>query len=171
MTAPILTQSRLKELLTYDPDTGIFVWILRAGRGGAGCIAGSVRPTGYRYIGIDRKNYRAHRLAWLYVYGKFPDNQIDHKNRKRDDNWIGNLRDVTTIENCKNQTMYKNNTSGIAGVRWHKGQKRWHAQIVVRQKNIYLGSFLGLDEAVDARAKAEIIHDFRPNHGTSLLSD
>jgi len=103
----MLTQSQLKEILTYNPDTGIFTWLVASnGRIRVGDIAGTT-DNGYVRIMIERTKYRAHRLAWLYVHGESPKEQIDHINHIRDDNRINNLRCVSCHENFKNMTMQK----------------------------------------------------------------
>ena len=74
----MLTQERLKELLHYDPETGVFTWLESAGKKMNGRIAGTHASKNYISIGVSHKRYLAHRLAWLYVYGKFPDGILDH---------------------------------------------------------------------------------------------
>lgn len=120
-----MDQTRLKQLLHYDPATGIFTW--RIGKQGIrpGTVAGWVQ-NGYVMICIDGVNYLAHRLAWLYVHGKFPDNEIDHDNGCRSDNRIANLFDRTHAQNL--QGFHKprsNNTSGFRGVRWSERAQGW----------------------------------------------
>ena len=161
-----LTQSRLKELFKYNPETGLFTWVketkLRAKRGN---IAGYVETTGYIRIWIDEKIHHAHRLAWLYMYGKFPKEQIDHINHERSDNRIINIREVTIRENGKNQSMSPRNTSGVVGVHWHKARKRWLARIKVDGKSYELGAFTEFSDAVNARKNAEVLYGFHENHG------
>jgi hypothetical protein len=98
-----LTQQRLHELLHYDPSTGAFTWRVAPNRRIiAGSVAGVTETNGYRRIRIDGRQYGAHRLAWLYMHGEFPPNDIDHINRTRDDNRSTNLRAVTRKENMTN---------------------------------------------------------------------
>ena len=128
MASPSLTQSQLKELLHYDPDTGIFTnLVTRNGRALIGDQAGYLRPTGYVIITLNYKRYRAHRLAWLYMYGVWPKDQLDHINRVSHDNRIANLREVSNSENQQNSGIQTNNTSGHKGVSWNKGRSasRW----------------------------------------------
>lgn len=101
----MITQEYLKERLTYNPQTGVFIWNSSNIKGHVkkGKIAGSKDSRGYIKIQIDRKDYTAHRLAWLYEYGEWPKYTIDHINRIKYDNSINNLRDVTQAENNKNQ--------------------------------------------------------------------
>lgn len=137
-----LTSERLKELLWYSPETGSFTWLVtRPGTAKKGTIAGRVNNKGYRHISVDGKRYAAHRLAWFYVYGKWPAYQIDHINRDKDDNSISNLRDVDQSTNLANTGPQKNNTSGVKFV--HKSGKRW----IVSIKGKYSSSFETIEEA------------------------
>jgi hypothetical protein len=142
-----LTQARLKELLDYNPDTGIFTRKVSRPGFRVGDVAGSLTERGYIKIGIDGKNYSAHRLAWLYVHGKSPDNCIDHINGVRDDNRISNLRDVTSQENSSTVLARKNQAdaisagkTGVKGVsvqrQKHKDKiyEYYHAQIMENGK-------------------------------------
>lgn len=161
---------RLHELLDYDPETGVFT--RKVGRGGTGrksSIAGFINDRGYRRIKIDCKPYSAHRLAWLYVYGYMPENEIDHKNRIKDDNRICNLREVSHHCNMRNKTTYKNNRSGIVGVTWHKRDKIWQSVIRVNNKNIHLGYFDNKLLAAKARRKAELEYNY-PQYQSSSSS-
>lgn len=157
----MLTQERLRELLDYDPETGVFTW--RVSRRGAkkGCVAGSLSH-GYIHIRVDEKPYRAHRLAWLYMHGYFPENQIDHINRVRDDNRIINLREVSIQCNARNRGVRSTNTSGVVGVYWYKAIKKWRVQIKADGKNLHLGYYRNLPDAVLSRWNAEVKHEF-PN--------
>lgn len=146
----MLTQKILKELLTYNEHTGVFVWNER--RGGS-ALKGSIAvalSSGYRNIMVDKKTFQAHRLAWLYVYGKFPDKDLDHVNLKRDDNRISNLREVNDSENKQNQRKYSTNTSGYKGVSRKKSSSKWRAEICVNYKKISLGSFEKIEDAAKA---------------------
>jgi hypothetical protein len=98
-----LTQARLKQLLDYDPETGVFTWrVNRGGAAKAGTRAGCPTPFYYRVIRIGGRSRREHSLAWLYVHGHWPADELDHINRVRDDNRIANLREVTHAENMQN---------------------------------------------------------------------
>lgn len=138
-----VTQTLVHELLSYEPETGSFTWnIQRRGKKPADGFAGSVNKiSGYRVINIDRTEYKAHRLAWLYMTGKWPVEFIDHKNGDRSDNRWCNLREATHSQNMRNRGVLPTNTSGLKGVVWHKRQKKWCAQSKLNGKNIYLGSF------------------------------
>jgi hypothetical protein len=129
---PALTAERLRELLDYDPETGIFTSRPRP--------LGRLNK-GYRHIQIEGRDYSAHRLAWFYVYGEWPPGQLDHKDTHRDHNWIDNLRPATTSQNLANRRRYRNNASGLKGVSWHKSRKKWRAVIAKNGKYIHLGLF------------------------------
>lgn len=104
---------------------------------------------GYRSISIDDRDYLAHRLAWLYVHGKWPPHQLDHINMDRADNRMCNLRQADNAENNCNRPLQSNNTSGFKGVSFHKQTRKWKASLKVRGKDIHLGLF---DEAEAAAA-------------------
>jgi len=137
----MITQEELKSVLKYDQETGRFTWLVprRSGSIKAGTEAGSVTNQGYVHVQIGRMRYLAHRLAWLYTYGFFPENSIDHINRKRDDNRLENLREVSNSCNIRNSKSRINNTSGVRGVCWDKASQRWQADIKVNGKKIGLG--------------------------------
>ena len=166
MTSPILSQRTLKELLHYDPDTGVFTWKVRGkGISKIGSVAGYIRGGRYRYIKIRQTMYAAHNLAWLYFHGSFPSEQVDHINRNEDDNRISNLRAVTRSENCRNRKRPSTNTSGVVGVQWNKAKKRWYADAYNDGKRIHLGSFISKEDAIKARKYAEKEFSYHPNHG------
>lgn len=159
-----LTQSRLKELLHYDPETGAFTWRGSIGRKiRAGDKAGSRCGKGYWVIGFTRKYYKAHRLAWLYVHGRFPIGDIDHINGVRHDNRIVNLREATKAENGQNICKHRDNKSGFIGVSWHPATRKWRSRIRTNRKLKSLGLFDTPDAAYSAylAAKAEL-HTFNP---------
>lgn len=153
----MLTQERLKELFNYDPDTGKFTRRDCGRTWKAGSVAGSLNKTlNYFYIEIDRKKYKASRLAWLYVYGEMPKNDIDHINRIRTDDRIENLRDVTKSYNMKNCAVKKSNTSGFLGVSFCKDIKKWRARIKKDGKVLSLGCFVNPEDAHNEYKKASI---------------
>lgn len=152
----MLTHKRLKELLHYDPATGIFRWKVSIGTAKAGDIAGTKQSNGYIRIMIEGKNYLGHRLAWLYVHGYFPEHDIDHINRIKDDNCIENLREVGRQCNARNCGNPKDNTSGVKGIYWHKQHNKWQARIAVNGKKKNLGLYIDFADAVCARHAAEV---------------
>ncbi|AVX38533.1 HNH endonuclease [Yersinia massiliensis] len=145
-----LTQERLKELLHYEPDTGVFTWLVyRSFRAVAGSVAGRTNmTTGYIEIQIDGRRYKGHRLAWLYMTGEQASGHIDHVNEVKVDNRIGNLRVATRAENKRNVGITKANTSGAKGV--YKQGNRWIAQAQMDGKKYRLGSFMCVDDAAKA---------------------
>ena len=154
-----VTRARLLELLIYNPFAGHFRW--RVNRGGAikaEQIAGHLRPDGYHSIGIDGRWYFVHRLAWLYVTGQWPKQQIDHINGKRHDNRWLNLRPASPAQNSQNAKRKTSNRCGAKGVYWHKRSRKWTAAIRHEGKQLSLGYFDSLGEAAAAYSKATFIH-------------
>jgi hypothetical protein len=149
-----MTQDDLKSILKYDPMTGIFTWI-KGGKGRpASLIAGSISNQGYIKIHYLGRFYRAHRLAWLYVYGEMPSSALDHINGNPSDNSVANLRLATAFQNQCNRSVAFSNTSGLKGVSYQTQTKKWRAQIKVNGKGKYLGSFSDPQDAHKAYCQA-----------------
>jgi len=149
----------LRNILYYDPETGIFLWRIKKGRSTPGCAAGNVRPDNYCIIKIAGKKYFAHRLAWKIYTGTDPVNNIDHINGRPSDNRISNLREATASQNQHNIPAQRNNTSGVKGVSRHKLSGKWLAQICKNGKTINLGIFPTISAATVAhRAAAALLH-------------
>lgn len=146
-----IDSTRLKELLTYDEEFGCFYWRQNRGRRiKAGDVAGCIHRNGYIVIVIDKKQYQAHRLAWLYVYGVFPKNSIDHINGWRADNRIFNLREATQAENCQNLKKSRG-LSGFLGVSIDTQRRnRWKASIKLGGKSHHIGWFKTPEAAHEA---------------------
>ncbi|QCQ98535.1 HNH endonuclease signature motif containing protein [Brevundimonas sp. SGAir0440] len=142
-----LTQSLLQEYLSYDEKTGVFTW-LKSNRKGK--TAGNINNNGYIHIGLCGQAYQAHRLAWFYVHGVWPKDEIDHKDRNRANNAIKNLREATRTQNAWNSEAQVNNKSGIKGVHQCKRTKKWIAWLMHNKKNTRLGSFKTKEEAAAA---------------------
>jgi hypothetical protein len=157
MAGRLITLERLRALLSYDPDTGLFQWIApTSNRVCKGAIAGvKDKSTGYVRIRLDDTLYHAHRLAWLYMTGEWPTDQIDHISRVKTDNRWSNLRQATQAENKRNLPVMRSNTSGVPGVTWFKRDQCWRAQIHYQGRGIALGYFSNFDDAVAARKAAE----------------
>lgn len=156
MQRPTVTAKEVRSLLTYQRDTGIFIWRVSPAKAvPTGSVAGSPNSKGYLMIQIRRRLYMAHRLAWLYVYGKWPSEQLDHINGDKRDNRIANLREATGAQNCANRKRRSDNKSGYKGVCWHRRSGKWHAQICASGKSIHIGYFADVEEAAEAyRARA-----------------
>ena len=164
-----LTADRLRELLNYDPETGVFTWRVGRKKCRVGAIAGCL-SNGYIAVMLEGRYYRCHRLAWLHFYGVWPSREIDHANRVRSDNRIANLREVSSSQNKQNTPRQKNNTSGFRGVSWHKRDSRWQAKIALHGKRRFLGLFDSPEEASAAyEAAAAELHTHRPTASRARL--
>ncbi len=156
----------IRDVVHYDIESGEFTNIIHRGRAGVGRKSGSASIYGrrkYLRIFFNGRLEMAHRLAWLYVYGDWPNGEIDHIDGNGMNNRISNLRDVTRAENRRNVSRYKNNTSGVTGVSF--GGNRWFAYIEIYGERKQLGRFINHWDAVCARKAAEYQHGFHVNHG------
>ena len=152
----MIDQETVKKLFHYDAESGMLLW--RNGN------SRNVKPWqeatssnghGYYNVKIDGKSYLVHRLIWLYVHGNFPEQDIDHKNRVRNDNRLCNLRDVSRTDNAQNISLPSHNKSGHIGVSWYAKQNKWTVYVKVNKKNKWLGYYKNLDDAVAARKVGE----------------
>jgi len=149
------TAAYLRDRYIYEPETGLFRFRAGARRG---------RTTGkkwqgrYWLISVEGRTYYAHRLAWLYVHGEWPPEQVDHINANGLDNRIENLRLASQSLNNANRCLGKNNTSGVKGVHWSARARRWYARIGIAGKIKHLGSFTDKDLAAEAYRKASAEH-------------
>ncbi len=140
-----LTVDRLKAMLHYDPETGHFTRLRMASHHKPGDRAGWV-CNGYIMIGVDGRNYRAHRLAWLYTHGTWPTLHLDHINGIPTDNRIANLREVTDGQNHQNiATARRHSRTGVLGVQHYRD--RYRASIQVDGRTRHLGIFDTTEEA------------------------
>lgn len=139
MKTHFLTVERLREVLAYDPETGIFTHLRR--RVGIGKVAGSPNGKGYINIAIDGVLYPAHRLAWMYVTGAMPLGHLDHKDLDRANNRFGNLRECSRSQNGANAPLSKANRSGFKGVCWFEQTGKWRAVIKYNRKQVHLGYY------------------------------
>lgn len=159
-----LTIERLREVLDYDPETGVFTWKVSLGqRARAGNVAGSTSSKGYWFIRLDGVLHKAHRLAVYYADGAASASEhIDHINRDKLDNRLCNLRKLSCSENLQNTKVNSNNKSGFKGVDWAQASGKWQARITLHRKRIPLGYFDSIEDAIAARkAGEEIYHPFR----------
>jgi hypothetical protein len=163
----MLDAATLRQLLSYEPRSGIFRWRVKRGRGVTpGDIAGSYdhHANGcYVRIHIKERKYYAHQLAWLYMTGRWSD-EIDHRNRQPADNRWNNLHEVTHAANGRNQVLRNTNTSGHVGVYQHKSGV-FHPYIMVDGRKHHLGSFPTFEQAVAARIAAQQQYGFSFGHG------
>lgn len=159
MADAILTAAYLREVLSYDPGTGLFKWLKKLNRKGRiGDVAGHFcKRKGYALIYIDGQRYRAHRLAWLYVTGDWPALVIDHMDRNPANNAWANLRLATAVENGRNRNPAKSSKSGVVGVTWCAVRQKWRGVLT-------LGYFADKDDAVKARDSAAkaVFGEFAP---------
>lgn len=149
--------SVLKDSISYDPATGIFVYLKANNRKNVGDLVGYLRNDGYYEVTFKSNRYRLHRLAWLLTYGEMPNKHIDHINGNRSDNRIVNLREATVSENLQNQKKATSrNKLGVLGVSYKKGA--YEPKIKVNGKALYLGRFQSIEEASEAYLKAKRLH-------------
>lgn len=140
MAKPIITAERLREVVVYDPATGVFTWVItRSSRARAGDIAGAMTQHGYLTVCIDYGRYYLHRLAWLWAYGAWPSKNIDHIDGDRTNNSLSNLRDVSQMINAQN-TKHARNASGLMGV-YMASANCWVASLCVNRKKVHIGCF------------------------------
>lgn len=150
-----LTAEYLREILHYDPETGVFTWKKQTSNNvKVGDQTGNISTWGYVQITVRRKRFAAHRLAWLYVYGAWPNGEIDHINRVKTDNSIANLREVTKVTNCQNRPPRKENPGAYYDARINK----WRSLITVNKKRIDLGYFASAELASEAYLEAKAVH-------------
>ena len=155
----MLTQEILQQHLHYNPETGIFIRLQHYQSRFIGKIAGDPDEKGYLRIGLFGKSYKAHRLAFLYMTGVFPEHQCDHINGVKSDNRWENLRPATNAQNCRNRGLRANNTSGYPGVTWSKSNKKWQVSVSVDGKRYHTGYFKLKKDAVTARLlSADALH-------------
>lgn len=150
-----ITHSDLVALMSYDPDTGIMRWREYKYPRREDRAVGFTHLEGYVCTKIKRRTYKLHRLAWFYVHAEWPPDQVDHINGDRADNRIANLRLATQSQNRTNAAVNRDNRLGIRGVRRQANNHRYEARITHAGKQIFLGRFLTVEEAVAARTAAE----------------
>lgn len=150
-----LTQNRLRQLVSYDPSTGDIRWLHDGHLRKAGDLAGWTSK-GYRSVRIDGRTYMHHRLAWLYVYGRFSNVEIDHIDMNKSNNEICNLREATKSDNKGNTRPSRANKTGVKGVHFHTESGKYRAAIKRGGKLFSIGRFSSIDEAKKAYDAASI---------------
>ncbi|AQT27888.1 HNH endonuclease [Pectobacterium phage vB_PatP_CB4] len=144
----IFNQESLKSVLRYVPESGQFYWLISPKWGvEPGTIAGSPNADGYTLIMYKRVSYRANVLAWLYMTGFWPDQEIDHIDTVRSNNAWNNLRKASDCENAQNSSLRRDNKSGIKGISWSTQKGKWVVYIQANKQKFYLGAFTDLDAA------------------------
>jgi hypothetical protein len=162
-----LTQKVLQEYLVYNPCTGDFTWLKSpANIIKIGDKAGKIVKSRYCSIQLKGERYPAHRLAWLYMYGEWPKQHIDHIDGNPFNNKINNLRECTPQTNQRNAKLRADNKTGLPGVKlMDKTPIRWRSVVRVDGKDIHLGVYYSFFEACCARKSAENKYGFHYNHG------
>lgn len=160
-----MTQELLKELFSYDKDTGLFTWLVDRGRNKTkGKVISTISNHGYVQTSFNDKKIRMHRMAWIYVFGYIPDGYvIDHINRNRADNRIENLRLVASEENSKNCNKAKNNKSGYTGIFWDNTKNSY----IVTVGKKYIGRCKNIEDAITLREHS-IDYKYTINHGKDI---
>jgi hypothetical protein len=154
MAKPDITAAQLREVLDYDPETGVFTRRKAHNHLPAGRVVGTIDSHGYLVVRLDGVLWKAHRLAWLYAHGTAPAGEIDHINGVRFDNRLKNLRDVSASVNSQNRgRAYVRSKSGVIGV--SKNRRQWRAQICVRGEIIELGNYKTLEQASEVYLDAK----------------
>jgi hypothetical protein len=147
------TPERVRELLDYDPETGIFRWRIDRAAMKAGDVAGGIGAAGYWMIGIDMCRMYGHVLAWMHLTGEHPPSLLDHEDTDRLNNRWTNIRAATHSQNSWNMKKPPRNTSGYKGVSKHTKNEKWCAFIRINGKSKYLGSFSDPHDAYVSAAK------------------
>lgn len=162
---PTPSQARLRELMDYDPATGVLSWKQHPNRTDLnGRVCGAARKGGYLACSVDGYKFAVHRLIYKWMTGEEAV-IMDHINGKPADNRWHNIRSVTPQENNLNQRLMANNKSGSCGVFYHEKQNRYHATVRIDKRSIHLGSFESEDEAKAARKAANKLLGFSDRHG------
>ena len=152
---PLPPLETLRALFDYDPDTGVLVWRKAQGTSRAGREAGWLHRSGYVYVGVGGKSYKAHRIIWYLHHGVPPADLIDHVDRDPTNNRIRNLRECTHAQNQQNKRTYANNLTGVKGVSWYARYGKWRVRIQHLGKPILVGMFADFGEACNARLQAQ----------------
>lgn len=165
-----MTPGNLRDLIDYDPNSGLLVWKARASKWwndkfeGKPAVANST-PEGYLTGWVRSRHYKAHRVAWAIFHGEWPKGLIDHIDGDPSNNRIANLRVVDDRANCQNQGLRSNNRSGEQGISWFARDGKWWVKITVAGRPIHVGYFDEMRDAIIARNAAYKVAGFHKNHG------
>jgi len=176
------TAAEMNEFISYNADTGELFWKVRrpnrhqTDRGLAVFnskfpgkrVASKLDSRGYKVTSILGKHLMQHRIVWAINTGEWPDSDIDHINGDRSDNRMKNLRSVDRQENMRNKGLYKTNKAGVPGVSFHSRDKVWTAKISDNKRQVHLGYFDRMEDAISARIDAEMVYRYHENHGRKL---
>ena len=154
----MLTHEHLLSIASYDAATGLMHWTARRSGVKAGKQIGVVKANGYLGVQISGKGYLVHRLAWFYVHGEWPTDEIDHINRVITDNRLCNLRQATSQQNKQNRGVFRTSSTGVRGVTWLDQDRCYQATIQVNMRRIHLGRFKEFSAATKARQTAEDLY-------------
>jgi len=155
MADQIISPDQVRRVLSYDPETGLFTWLVRTcGRCKHGLFSGTADTIGYYRVKVLGRSYSAHRLAWAITYNEWPTLEVDHINRIKTDNRIANLRLVNKSENMLNR-VGRNVCGSVPGVSKRPGKEKWRSTITLGGTTHQLGTYLSLEAAVEARLLAE----------------
>jgi hypothetical protein len=153
----MITQKELKSVVVYNSKTGEFAWSRHRDVSRIGVPVNRLDGYGYKTLWIDGKWQKQHRLAWLYLYGRWPKDQIDHINGCRSDNRAANLREATLAENMRNRVVQKNNTSGYPRVQ--RSGMKYRVAIRKNGKRLHVGTFENFELAkAVSDAAADFLH-------------
>lgn len=166
---------QIADVLRYDADTGDF-YRMKGGGNYSKMLVGkklalATNSTGYKVVNVVGKSLLAHHVAWFLHYGRWPEDHMDHIDHDRTNNRIENLRIASHKINAKNVAIYRNNRSGLHGVAWISGARKWRARINADRRCISLGMHDTLFDAAAARKSAELKHGFHQNHGVLVSAE
>lgn len=163
---PLIGHDELLRILNYDKETGIFTWKINHFKCRKGAIAGRTHHTGYVQFDVYGRRYLAHRMAWFFVHGKWPEHEIDHINGNHSDNRIANLREALQKENARNKGINVRNKSGVKGVSWSKRERKWKCVVTHEYIIYHLGTYDDIELAeLIVREAREVLHGEFANHG------
>ena len=165
----MITQSELRNLVTYDADAGVLRWTMKRGRTRPGDRVGGLDREGYRRVRIDNRQYLEHRLVWLWHHGEFP-RILDHIDRNRDNNRLENLRLCNESQNAANAEKPSHNTSGYRGVYFERGRDKWIARIRIVVDGNRTRYRIGRYDTAEEAAIAYNVHMMRHFRDYALLN-